>query len=504
MTLAFLVGWTATAPRKKRRTLAFVTSIVAIGVINWTALAINQMYPYLGPIFTSIANQLLSAFGQVHLFKDSAGTADPLWQRAVIVSYALLSTCAAVWSGWIVLRRSLRNGHRTLAFVGLLSIAYPATLAAHFEATTASFGDRASTFMALPVALCCSLAVRNPIEALRVRKNRPKFYFIALVGLATLAYFGGVVMGSGPSWSLLPGKYLVSADNRTQDPETLAAVRWAAAHLPAGSRVVADRDPANLLAAEARMWPVDAPGQGVSPATIYFSDTWKRGLNIIIRRLDIQYIYVDQRLATSLPHYGYYIFAYETVKPTRISQAAIGKFKNAPGLTVAYHHGPVTIYDTAHLGVRMTRSNVTGTRPLGFSPPLQVVAGAILALLLLLPRRRWTRLVSALRDAGVVGYGMAIIALAILVGGVLFETRWMPGPEFTVGAVEMAGAFAVVRCRAARQRVVPQRNLSAVHPLAIFGLLAIVAGVLLSIHSAWSADVTTVDHILRSPVVGNK
>jgi hypothetical protein len=506
MTLGFLIGWTVTAPRRKRRTLAFVTAVVAIGVINWTALAVGQLWPYMEPIFTAIADQLLTAFGQVHLFKDTAGSVDPVWQRTVTVIYALLAASAALSSGWMVLRRSFRNQHRTLAFIGLLSAAYPLTLAAHFEATTASFGDRASTFMALPVALSCSLAVRNPLDALKLRKDRARLYVIALAGAATLAYFGGVLLGSGPSWGYLPGKYLVSADIRSQDPETLAAVRWAAAHLPPGSRIVADRVPANLLASQARMWPVYRPSDGLDPAAIYFSKTWQPNLDKIIKGLDIQYLYVDDRLATSLPHQGYYIFAYETAKPTRISLAAMTKFKNVPGLTVAYHHGPVSIYDTAGLGVRMTtRTGYAATRPLGFSAPLQVVAGALLGLLLVLPRWRWARVAYALRYAGAVGYGTAIIAAAILAGAVLFETRWMPGPEFTAGALEMAGAIVVARSRAAGHRIVPRlRIASAVHPLALLGLLALTGGVLLDLHSAWSVDVTAVGHILRSVAGGRQ
>jgi hypothetical protein len=506
LTLAFLIGWTVTAPRGKRRTLAFVTAVMAIGTINWTALAVGQLWPYMGPIFTAIGNQFLSAFGKVHLFKDSAGSVDPLWQRALTIVYALLATCAALSSGWIVLRRSLRNKNRTLTFIGLLSLAYPVTLAAHFEVATASFGDRASTFMALPVALCCSLVVRNPLAALKRRTARARLYVIALVGVAALAYFGGVLMGSGPSWSYLPGKYLVEADSRTQDPETLAAVQWAAAHLPPGSRVAADRVPANLLASEARMWPSYRPADGLDPATIYLSKTWQPKLDTIIRGLDLQYIYVDDRLADSLPHEGYYIFAGETAKPTIISRAALTKFKNAPGLTVIYHHGPITIYDTADLGVRMTtRTGYAGTRPLGFSAPLQVVAGAVVGLMLVLPRRRWARLVYTLRYVGVAGYAVAIIALMILVGAVLFETRWMPGPEFTIGAIEMAGAVVVARRWTAGQQIVPRlRIASAVHPLALLGLLAIVGGVLLDIHSAWSVDVTAVDNILRSVAGGRQ
>jgi hypothetical protein len=498
ITVVFLIGWTATSNRTNRRTLAYITALMAAAVIFWTALSINQLAPYMGPIFKAIADQILSSIGRVHLFKDAAGEANPAWQRDILILYALLATGAALTGGFIVLRRARRDRRYTLAFVALLSIAYPATLASHFVASTTFYGDRASDFLALPVALCCSLVVRNPIDALQLRKDSARIYFVSLAGTAALAFLGGVIMSSGPSWNLLPGKYLVEADSHAQDPETLAAVRWAAAHLPPGSRVIADRVPANLLAAEARMWPIKGPEDGFDPAPIYFSKTWQPDLDTIIRGLDIQYIYVDVRLATSLPHEGFYIFENETAKPTLLSRAALTKFGSVRGLSIVYHHGPVTIYDTAGLGVRMTRTGFTEPRQLGFSPPLQVVAGAIVGLLLVLPRRRWARLADALRPGGVVGFGLAIMAVAILIGAVFFETRWMPGPEFTIGVVEMAGAIVVVRRWVSGHPTLRMRKDVAIHPFSLVGLLAIVGGVLLSVHSAWSVDVTAVDHILRS------
>jgi hypothetical protein len=499
ITVAFLIGWTATAKRENRRALAYITGMLAAAAIFWTALSVNELAPYMGPILLGIIDQLKSSFLQIHPFKDTAGDVQPLWERLTLIIYAVLATVAAVTSGFLVLRRAWRERQYTLAFVALLSIAFPATLASHFVPSATYAGDRASTFLALPAALCCALAVRNPISALRQRGTRARIYFVSLVGVTTLAFLGAVVMSTGPTWQLLPGKYLVEADSHAQDPETLAAVRWAAAHLPAGSNIIADRVPADLLAAEARMWTLKGPEDGIYWAAIYFSSTWQPSFDTMLKRLDIQYIYVDDRLSESLSHEGFYIYDYETPAPTRITVADLAKFKDVPGLTVAYHHGPVTIYDTAGLGVRMTtRTGYTATRPLGFSPPLEVLAGALLGLLLVLPRRRWSRLMYALRGAGPVGFGMAIIPLAILAGAVLFETRWMPGPEFTIGAIEMAAAVVVARRWAAGRRVVPRGIFRAVHPLALLGVLAIIAGVLLSIHSAWQVDVTTVDHILRS------
>jgi hypothetical protein len=506
LALAFLIGWTATAKPAKRRTLAYVTGIVAAAVIFWTGLAVSQLGSYFGPILSAIVNELVSTFGKVHLFTDTAGAATPAWQRVILILYAVLGTAAALTSGFIVLRKARRDRNYTLAFVALLSIAFPATLASHFVASATFAGDRASDFLALPVALCCSIVVRNPIGALRLRRGRARIYFVSLVSVAALAFVGGVIMSSGQNWDLLPGKYLVEADSHNQDPETLAAVRWAAAHLPPGSRIIADRIPADLLAGEARLWPIKGPADGFYPAPIYFSKTWQSSFDKVLQGLDIQYIYVDTRLSTSLPQQGFYFYAGETVKPTtRPSLAALTKFKNVTGLTAVYHHGPVTIYDTADLGVRMTtRTGYAQTRPLGFSPPLQVVAGAVLGLVLVLPRRRWAWLAGRLTYVGAVGYGMVIIALMILAGAVLFETRWMPGPEFTIGAIEMAGAVVVARRWRAGQGILPRRVFGAVHPLMVLGFLGIIGGVLLSIHSAWSVDVTAVDNILRSVAGGRQ
>ena len=91
------------------------------------------------------------------------------------------------------------------------------------------------------------------------------------MGLIVGTYMGGVMLGVGPDWKILPGPYLVTAEARTQDPETLAAVRWAAAHLPAGSRIVADRVPADLLAGQASPVACDAPENGLEAAQLYFA-----------------------------------------------------------------------------------------------------------------------------------------------------------------------------------------------------------------------------------------
>ena len=153
---------------------------------------------------------------------------------------------------------------------------------------------------------------------------------IALIGGTAVTYLGGILLGSNPDWNRLPGPYLVSADFRTEDPETLAAVDWAAMHLPTGSTVAADRDPAVLLASQARLWPVTNPQQGLVPAQLYFSDTWGPQQTAIVKGRHIDYLYVDMRLADSLPMLGYYISEGETPKPTRITETGRCQVRACP------------------------------------------------------------------------------------------------------------------------------------------------------------------------------
>jgi hypothetical protein len=383
-----------------------------------------------------------------------------------------------------------------------LNLAFPLTVAAHFNPSVGEVGSRASTFLFLPLALSFSLIIqRHP----RVTRHpvgthdafRPAVLIALIVG-TSVVYLGGVLLGSNPDWSRLPGPYLVSADFRTQDPETLAAVDWAATHLPAGSTVVADRVPAVLLASQARLWPVTHPQQGLEPSQLYFSTAWGRQQTAIVKGLHIDYLYVDTRLADSLPYLGYYISQGETAKPTRITVADVAKFAHVRGLKAVYHHGPVTIYDTAGLGVVPERKGFQGYHKMGLGP-LDAILGAVVVLLILLFRRRLAWVKSTARDIGVLGTMLAVIAVTIFVGGVLFGLRLIPGPAFTLGAIATSVVIFAARRRMDGLRLVPRLPLPH-RPslLVLLGVVAGAAGLAIALYAAWITDVVDVNAILRA------
>jgi hypothetical protein len=506
MVLAFLIAWAAACQKGERKLIARAAVVMGTAVAIWTATLTTRLAAYFVPIFSSViqtTKAFLAGTSGHQIFGASAGTPPPAdWERVVLVVYIVSTTAAALVCAWIMLSRAFHNRDRMLGLLGALNLAFPITAASHFNPSVGELGNRASTFLFLPLALSCSLIIqRHPRVTQRPANMRDPFrpaVLMALIGVTTVIYLGGVLLGSNPDWNRLPGPYLVSADFRTEDPETLAAVDWAAAHLPAGSTVVADRDPAVLLASQARLWPETSPQQGFVPAQLYFSPTWGAQQTAIVKGLHIDYLYVDTRLADSLPMLGYYISEGETPKPTRITVADVAKFAHVPGLKPVYHHGPVTIYDTAGLGVSPVRNGFTGYHAMGLGP-LDAIAGAVVVLLIWLIRRRLAWVKSAARELGVLGTTLAVMAIAIFLGGALFAFRLMPGPAFTLGAVATSVVILAVRRRMEGLRLVPRLPFPhRLDPLVVLGVVAGAAGLAIAIHAAWITDVADVNTILRA------
>jgi hypothetical protein len=278
----------------------------------------------------------------------------------------------------------------------------------------------------------------------------------------------------------------------------MAAVEWAAEHLLPGSTVVADRVPAVLLDGQARLWPVSEPQNDLDPSSLYFSDTWSPQDTAIVKGLSIDYLYVDMRLAQSLPLLGYYIHDEETLEPTRLTVAELAKFGHVPGLRAVYHHGPVTIYSTYGLGVVPEREGFQGYHSMG-AGPWDAALGAVVVLLLVLIRRRLAWVLPAARSVGVLGTIFAFIAASIFIGGALFALRLMPGPAFSFGAVATSVIILAVQRRRGGGRLVPRLPFSyRLNPLILLGVMAGITGLVLAVHAAWMFDVTDVDAILRA------
>ena len=163
--LGFLIAWTLLAPRGKRKVLACAAVVMAISVAIWTGAIFSGLVVYLGPIFAVALRELKVFFGAAAPQSISRGgspvAVTPEWERLILIFYSLSCGCAAVICGWTLLLRAFHQKSRMLGLLAALTLAYPITLAAHFIPTAAALGDRASTFLFLPLALSCSLLVRR-------------------------------------------------------------------------------------------------------------------------------------------------------------------------------------------------------------------------------------------------------------------------------------------------------------------------------------------------------
>ena len=506
MVLAFLIAWAAMSRKGERKLLARAAVIMGVAVAIWAAVLASRIEGYLAPIVSTAmqsAHAFLAGTSQHHIFGSSAGTPPPPdWERLMLVVYTLATTLAALACAWIMLSRAFHNGDRMLGLLGALNLAFPLTAASHFDPSVGELGARAASFLFLPLALSCSLIIqRHPRVTRRPAGPHNPFRparLIVLIGGTTIVYLGGTLLGSSPDYLRLPGPYLPSADVRTQDPETLAAVGWAGRHLPTGATVAADRVPAVILGSKA-LWPMTNPMQGFAPAQLYFSTAWGPQQTAIVKGLHIDYVYVDTRLADSLPYVGYYFSQGETKKPTRLSVADVAKFAHVPGLKAVYHAGPVTIYDTSGLGVVPKQAGFTGDRKMGLGRPLDAILGAAVVLLILLIRRRLAWAKSTVRDSGALGTALAVIAITIFAGGALLEFRLIPGPAFTLGAVVTSVVILAVRRRMDGLRLVPRLPFRLrLDPLVLLGVVTGAAGLAIAIQAAWITDVSDVNAILRT------
>jgi hypothetical protein len=512
--LAFLIAWAAVSRKGERKVLARAAVVMGSAVVIWTAAPATRLAGYFVPIFSSSvesAYAFLKGTSPHHIFGANAGT-PPIadWERVVLIVYTLFCTLAALACAWIMLSRAFHNRDRMLGLLGALNLSFPITEASHFDPSVGALGDRVSTFLFFPLALSCSLIIQRHPRVARHRAPRhnpiKSAALIALIGWTAVMYLGGSLLSSSPDWLRLPGPYLVSGESRTQDPETIAGVDWAAAHLPPGSTVVADRFPAELLMSWARLWPVT----GAGPVPLYFSDAWGPQETAIVKDLHIHYLYVDKRLANSLPYIGYYFYDRESQSTTenqkgqpgswwpRITAADVAKFAHVPGLEPVYHHGPVTIYSTSDLGVASTREGFTGYHPMGLGP-WDAIVGAGVAFLILLMRKRLVWLKSLTRGIGVLGTTLAVIATSIFIGGVLLGLRLMPGPAFTLGAIVTSVTVLAIERRKNGLRLVPRVSFPPrLDPFVLLGFATGVAGLVIALHAAWIIDVADVNAILQA------
>ncbi len=309
---------------------------VARPVIDYLSSPINVA-------LVGIENVLTGVNSVRHLFVDySAGHQTPIWQQLVmlsslcIVSFSLPFSFLCIWH---------RYRHNTLALMlGLVSFFYPLSQVFRLISNGADITFRAAPYCFIPTGFVLAVFITQiwPTRLLKWKQS-------VLITLAvTLVFLGGALLGNGPSWTLLPGNYVVGDDSRTINQESIQAAIWTLSHLGPNNRMATDRNNQILMGTYGDQRIVTFTQDKVDYTPVFLSTGWYQGEVVILQNARVQYLVVDLRLSTSPPFSGFYFEevepgAYQLTRP--ISRQALTKFDAVSQINKEFDSGNIVIYD---------------------------------------------------------------------------------------------------------------------------------------------------------------
>jgi hypothetical protein len=326
-------------------TRIYLTAIATSGLLLALAYAFllpgNPVWSYLTEYFGSAFNQL----GQIltgniiarPLFTSSVHAA-PVWDRLLMTGSVLLVTLSIPF-GLLILLRLHRNNVLAITF-GIVSLFYPLSEAFRFTSLGTEITDRAGAFLFVPIAYVLTTLITHFWPTRRLNRRA-----ISLItGIIVVIFVGGVIVGSGPNLSGIPGPYLVSADRRSIEPEGIAVATWSQAYLGPNNRIAADRPDLILMNSYGHQRMVTRLDDNVDVAPIFYSEQFDSTDIAILQTGQIHYLAIDTRISTGLPLVGTY---FENDRPTSIiSRSSLTKFNTVIRIDRIFDSGNIVIYNT--------------------------------------------------------------------------------------------------------------------------------------------------------------
>ncbi|HYL40140.1 MAG TPA: hypothetical protein VET90_02420, partial [Candidatus Binatus sp.] len=192
------------------------------------------------------------------------------------------------------------------------------------------------------------------LAALRPRSGRVSSRTALAAAVSVLA-IGGVVIGSSPQ-TRFPGSYLVEADSRSIDQQSIVAATWSNAVLGPNQHIAADRDNRLLLGSLGHQDVIFYGSVGIQTWQLFLSPGVGPAEIREAGAAGIRYILIDRRLSTSLPLVPFYYEEGEIFNGNHkapVGAATLGKWDGVHIVDRVYDSGAIQIYDLALLdGVR--------------------------------------------------------------------------------------------------------------------------------------------------------
>jgi hypothetical protein len=396
---AFLVTWAAVSLLMRWRRwpgaadVSGLALVAVIGTIAWTLYVASVTVRYLAPAIGGALGQVVELLagaegGGRELFRGASGFSAPLWEQLVGYLSVIVAVGLLPFGLWVLWRH--HRASSAALTMGLVALAYPASLVARLTDRGAELSARSAGFVFVGVGFVGALALvraleryaerrsRRPIGLVRGAAPRPTppgvpdpqggwllappdqppaplrgprhagLLVAGAVSVMVVVMTGGAVLAI-PSWARLPGPYLVAADPRSIEPLGIAAAHWSADRLGPGNTFLSDRTNRVLLAAYGRQHPISAVGDRIDVKRAFFEPELTPADVAILARVPVRYAIADLRLPTSLPYVGVYVERGEITSRGRwtrpMDRAALIKWDRTPGSDRVYDGGPIRIFD---------------------------------------------------------------------------------------------------------------------------------------------------------------
>ena len=216
--------------------VAFVGLVLCAAWLVYTG---GQAVAYLSPHITGAMAQFIQILSRHsaprQFFHSSSSSVTPLWER-MSVYISLLLILLGLAFGLFHIWRRYRNNAAAVA-MAVAAIGFPVSLSLLLTQTGAAVADRSTEFLFVAIAFVLALGAWRFLLSAKPSWRRS----VLFMGAVTVLFVGQTIMGNGQSWARMPGPYLVSADQRSIEPEGIAAAEWAAQYLGPGHVVATDR-----------------------------------------------------------------------------------------------------------------------------------------------------------------------------------------------------------------------------------------------------------------------
>jgi hypothetical protein len=373
----FLFLWAFMALLRRRQSsrwlwIGVFALVTLVAVAGWTRLVGNATSNYLGPVFRSGVGEVVGLVfdegGGRELFKSETGVSSPVWERFVgigaIVFILLMlpvgtlqvllspfrqrplaSRIATLTPEALRSWQRYQNNGAALALAALI-VLHPVMQAFRLTSSGWEIANRSSEFLFWAIAFILAIGVVS-VSTLPIPR---RLFMIGFAIWVSVIFVGGAISG-WPPWSRQPGPYMVSADSRSVEPESLLAANWANDYLPAQSRMAADRINTLLMSVYGNQRMITHLADEVYLASVYFSKIFGRVEYALLKQTDVEYMVVDKRMSEELPLVGVYFEAGEpgNDRTEPVDPEALAKFDTLEGVDRIFDSGNIRIYDVGEL-----------------------------------------------------------------------------------------------------------------------------------------------------------